>query len=123
MYPHTGFYDVQLIVMDQNGCSDTAYSRIEVKPVTSLFIPNAFTPNGDGSNDTFHAYFTNKVSVVTQIFNRWGKKIYEWSDLNGSWDGTIDGSQAESDVYIYHLESIDMNGKKDVRIGHVSLIR
>lgn len=123
VYPHTGFYDVQLIVMDQNGCSDTAYSRIEVKPVTSLFIPNAFTPNGDGSNDTFHAYFTNKVSVVTQIFNRWGKKIYEWSDLNGSWDGTIDGSQAESDVYIYHLESIDMNGKKDVRIGHVSLIR
>ncbi len=123
LYHETGAFEIQLIVVDQNGCRDTAYSEINVKPATSLFIPNAFSPNGDRVNDTFHAYFVNKVSVTTQIFDRWGKKIYEWSDLNGSWDGTVDGSQAQSDVYVYRLESIDIFGVKEVRIGYVTLVR
>ncbi|MCX6291454.1 MAG: PKD domain-containing protein [Bacteroidetes bacterium] len=123
VFPQAGFYDIVLMVVDQYGCRDTTVSKIEVRPVTSLFVPNAFTPNGDGVNDTFHAYFVNMVKVFTQIFDRWGTKIYEWSDLSGSWNGMYDGRNSQSDVYVYRLEYTDIYGKTDVKIGHVTLVR
>lgn len=123
VFPHDGIFDIQLIVIDQNGCRDTANSKIEVKPVVSIFIPNAFTPNGDGVNDNFHPSFVNIVSIDMQIFDRWGKKIAEWSDLKGSWNGMYDGNQSQADVYVYRLEFTDIFLKQDVRIGHVTLVR
>src|SRR6185369_8002313 len=100
-YPHTGFFVVQLIVTDQNGCRDTTYSKIEVKPVANIFVPNAFTPNGDGMNDVFRAFFRNMEKMNTQIFDRWGVKIAEGNELNGYWDGNVDGRQPPADVYVY----------------------
>ena len=122
-YPHSGIYEVQLLVTDQNGCRDTTYSKLEVKPVSTIFVPNAFTPNGDGVNEVFRALFINIVKLNTQIYDRWGVKIAEWSDLNGSWDGNAGGSQAQSDVYVYRIDYTDINGKHDVLIGHVTLVR
>ena len=122
-YPHTGIFEVQLIVTDRNGCRDTTYSSLEVKPVSTIFVPNAFTPNGDGINEVFRAIFINIVKLNTQIFDRWGVKIAEWSDLNGSWDGNAGGKQAPSDVYVYRIDYTDITGKKDVLIGHVTLVR
>src|SRR6185295_5859441 len=96
---------------------------IEVRPVVSLFIPNAFTPNSDGKNDTFRPYFMNMVKIRVQVFDRWGLKVCDWDNLEGSWNGWYDGSQAPSDVYVWRLEYTDIYGKHDSRLGHVSLIR
>ncbi len=119
----TGYFVVQLIVMDHNGCRDTTYSTVEVKPSSSIFIPNAFSPNGDGVNDTFHPLFIKMTGLTVVILDRWGKRIAEWNDLNGSWDGFYNGSPAQADVYVYHFECTDVNGKKEERIGHVTLVR
>ena len=123
VYREAGMYSVQLIITDEFGCKDTAYSDVDVKKVSSIFIPNAFTPNGDGDNDFFRPSFENMISIEMQLFDRWGKKVAEWSDLNGSWDGTYNGSQVPADVYVYRLASIDMYGKKEVHIGHVTVVR
>ena len=122
-YPEIGSYEVLLVVIDQNGCKDSSYSRIEVKPAVNLFVPNAFSPNGDGINDDFQAYSMNLVKINTRIFDRWGVIVAEWNDLHGSWDGTAKAKPAPSDVYIYRIDYTDINGKEDVLFGHVSLVR
>ena len=122
-YPGIGLYEVLLVVIDQNGCRDSSFSSVEVKPALNIFVPNSFSPNGDGINDDFHAYFMNMTKVKTLIFDRWGSKVAEWSDLNGAWDGNTNEKQAPSDVYIYRIDFTDINGKQDVLIGHVSLVR
>jgi gliding motility-associated-like protein len=123
LYPTTGVYDVQLMTIDQNGCVDSTLLRIEIKPTSNVYIPNAFTPNGDANNDLFRVYSYNVKDMKVQIYDRWGLKIVEWDSPFGAWDGRVDGSPAQADVYVYRVSTIDVNDKHEVRIGHVSLVR
>jgi gliding motility-associated-like protein len=123
LYPDVGFYDVQLITIDLNGCIDSILHRIEIKPTSNIYIPNAFTPNGDLTNDYFKVYSYNVVAMQLQIYDRWGIKIYESNDFNGIWDGKVDGNPAQSDTYVYRVSTIDVNEKREVFIGHVSIVR
>lgn len=110
------------------GCIDTA--RVEVKVDTlipDLFIPNAFSPNGDGLNDNFGAQFFNKSGyqiVDFRIFNRWGEAIYVVLHKTASgWDGTYNGKPADAGVYYYYIKVRFVNGKELLRKGEVTLIR
>ena len=123
MYPTTGFYDVWLTAVDLNGCIDSSVLKIEIKPTSNLYIPTAFTPNGDLQNDYFRVYSYNVKDVKVQIYDRWGLKIVEWSDPIGSWDGKLNGSPVQADVYVYRVSTVDVNEKREVRVGHVSLVR
>jgi gliding motility-associated-like protein len=123
LYDTVGVYDVQLVAVDYNGCVDTTLMRVEIRPTSAVFIPNSFTPNGDRSNDLFKVYSYNVVSLKAQIYDRWGLEVYTWDGLDGGWDGRVQGNNAQSDVYVYRVETVDVNSKKDVRIGHVSLLR
>ncbi|REK08026.1 MAG: PKD domain-containing protein [Bacteroidetes bacterium] len=123
MYPDVGTYVVRLITVDLNGCVDTVYRTVEIKPSSTTYIPNAFTPNGDKKNDMFRVYTHNVTQLEAQIFDRWGLKVFEWDNLEGGWDGRVEGNPAQADVYIYRVTTTDVNSKREVYIGHVSLVR
>ncbi len=108
-------------LIDQYGCKVTDDVTISVDGV--LFIPNSFTPNGDGFNDLFKAVGQDLTEFELLIFNRWGQLIYESTDINESWDGTYKGLQAPIDTYVWKVVYSDVNTFDQSAIGHVNLIR
>ncbi len=90
---------------------------------SKLEMPNAFSPNGDGFNDVYRAK-PNHQSIVefkATIFNRWGQKIYSWDDVNGSWDGTVNGRTVESGVFFVNVvakgaDGVEYKIRKDINI-------
>lgn len=81
---------------------------------SKLEVPNAFSPNGDGINDVFKVKdtYASIVSFKATIFNRWGQKLYEWSDLTGGWDGKFHGSTVKDGVYFVVVQAKGADGKK-----------
>lgn len=79
-----------------------------------LEMPNAFSPNGDGYNDIYKAKegYKSIVSFKATIFNRWGQKLYSWSDLAGGWDGKVGGNVVKDGVYFVVVEARGADGRK-----------
>ncbi|MDB4534741.1 gliding motility-associated C-terminal domain-containing protein, partial [Vicingaceae bacterium] len=103
IYTSIGSYVIELIVEDGT-CSDTAYVTIDAFGESSIIIPNVFTPNGDGENDVFTVEGTNLESVEGELFNRWGQKMFSWTNINGYWDGrTLAGEEAPDGTYFYMI--------------------
>lgn len=123
-----GFYEVFLHAKSQFGCFNMASYRFEIKPETRVYIPTAFTPNGDGDNDVFTVYGANtdREDMVLRVFNRWGELVYESSDpLNEPWDGKHmrTNTKAPQGVYVWRLETTDPLALKKEFKGTVTLIR
>lgn len=100
---------------------ETADSTAQV--VSQLTMPNAFSPNGDGHNDTYKPKSAqNIVEFRAIIFNRWGQKLYEWDDVDGDgWDGTSGGKRVKDGVYFVNVRARGADGqtytiKKDVNV-------
>jgi len=124
-------YDVWLYVEDSFGCNDSTSQTILVKDVFMIYIPNSFTPNGDGINDVFIPFGTriDAEKYIMQIYDRWGKKVFETTDLNKGWDGTVNGKPiAEKDmmtaVFVYYIYVVEegMDADREYR-GSIHLIR
>ncbi len=120
-YNNTGIYNVILTAISNypDTCSDVYGMIIIVENPSSVVIPNIFTPNGDGYNDVFKAETTSIEYEKMIIFNRWGKKIYEWNNLGGNWNGEnyADGTY----YYIYYGKGYD--GVEYNKQGTVTLLR
>ena len=92
--------------------------------VSSIFIPNVLTANEDATNDIWKISVKCVEYIECVIVNRWGNKIYEFSDLNGGWDGkTIGGAEAIDGVYFYRLIANYFGGESEIFHGHITLIR
>ena len=117
-----GSYSVS--VTDINNCSANATVTIasDSCPDDSIYIPNVFTPNGDGVNDIFFIYNRGYRSLQCEIYNRWGKKIYEWSNTSGGWDGTINGLKASDGTYFFILKADRLNGQAVNKTGFLQLL-
>lgn len=123
-YKTEGQYRVSLSAEGPAGCIDTiAKEFIPVIPATTGFIPNAFTPNGDGVNDVFIPANSNLVSFDMKIFNRWGKQVFSSSGQLSGWDGDDAGKPAEIGVYIYSVSLLFENGDLEIHKGNLTLIR
>ena len=126
-YADTGWYMVTLYTNNMNGCPDTFRLNVRVNESFQLFVPNGFTPNGDGINEYFYPKGTgidfNKYDF--QIYNRWGEKIFESTKYGAYWNGTVKNTshKAKEDVYVYKINVADISGRSHVLHGHVSLIR
>ena len=120
-YSDTGTYVVQLIVTSQYGCKDTTYSTVYVDEIFSVYMPNAFTPNGDTKNETFGPVIIGSDSWNMSIYNRWGEMIYQ-SDGN-FWDGTVENQKVQQDTYIWKLQVVANDKKRYQFVGKVTLIR
>jgi gliding motility-associated-like protein len=88
-----------------------------------VFIPNSFTPNGDGRNDVMKVYATGIKTLKFMIFNQWGQKVYEGKDPNGGWDGRFNGKDAPMGVYMYVATVVLHNGEEVNKKGSINLIR
>ncbi len=123
VYYNEGSYQAMLVAT--NGvCFDTTYITIEVSSVSSIFIPNVFTPNGDGSNDFFVVKSINLKSINGQILNRWGQTIFEWDDFDSHWNGKgPSGSLAPDGTYFYIINAEGNDGEIYNKKGSLSLIR
>lgn len=92
---------------------------------SKLEFPNAFSPNDDGINDVYKAKegFQSLVEFHAYIFNRWGQKIYEWTDPAGGWDGTFNGKPVKQGVYFVLVEAKGADGRKYKIRKDVNLLR
>jgi gliding motility-associated-like protein len=128
-YAGPGEYNVCLLVTTEHGCKDNICKVVEVIPEWTFYIPNAFTPNGDGKNEIFYAYGTNISDVNLEIFDRWGELIFKGYGLTQGWDGKMygghyaNGDILQQDVYVYKVSFNDLKGKKHSQSGQVSLIK
>ena len=119
-----GKTDVMVYVCLQNEYVDSAKIAVTIHD-SHLEMPNAFTPNDDGANDTYSAKKNHKsiVEFHAYIFNRWGQKLYEWTDVNGEWDGTYNGKPVKDGVYFVLVNARGADGKEYNIRRDVNLIR
>ena len=124
-YIESGNYKIYLEIVDENGCMDTASKMIHIFKL-EVYIPNMFTPNGDGLNDIWKPVLTEyaKEGYKLSIFDRWGQIVFFTTDPEAGWDGNINGNPAApNSVFSYNLTVRDYMGLEYDFSGHVTLIR
>jgi gliding motility-associated-like protein len=112
-YKTSGKYPIVLISKTDMGCTNTLVKYIDIRDDYNIFIPNTFTPNGDGINDIFQVKATG-VSLIgfnIDILNRWGISVYNSKDITVGWDGNFNGKKAEDGNYVYKIKIVGNNGE------------
>jgi gliding motility-associated-like protein len=125
-FTDTGYYSITQTVTNAFGCSDIFTLEVHVRPVTEIFIPNAFTPGGfDNLNNTFKPHGNNLDEYRMFIFNRWGEMLFSTADINVGWDGTVRNSSvdAKQDLYVYKIQYNDHHGNAKELRGNVMVLR
>jgi IgGFc binding protein/CHU_C Type IX secretion signal domain/PKD domain/SprB repeat len=123
-YLDSGTYVVCLVALNKNGCADTACKSILVFDQPELVLPNIFSPGVDGVNDEFFFPNTAIIEIEAVIVNRWGVTMFEFTDINDSWDGTDkSGSECTDGVYFYTYKAKATNGTEYEGQGNIHLIR
>jgi gliding motility-associated-like protein len=106
------------------GCKDTACVQINVEPTCNeYFVPNAFSPNGDGVNDRFLVKGRCVTHAWIKVMNRWGELVFNSVDAGDSWDGNYKGAQQNSGVFFYIIELQLLDGRRITLSGDVTLLR
>ncbi|MFT6333887.1 MAG: gliding motility-associated-like protein [Halioglobus sp.] len=126
-FSDTGIVEVVQVVTHPSGCTDSLAILLDIKPLVTLHMPNAFTPNNDGLNDFFKGkgFFDGFQDYRMNVWNRWGEKVYETLDPNVGWNGKKDNSGENSPVgvYVYTIQYTGPRGEANELKGHVTLIR
>jgi gliding motility-associated-like protein len=114
-----------LTVESSEGCTATDTLDVLVYKVDpGLYVPNAFTPNGDGINDIFRPIpIGMKYLKYFRVYNRSGELIFSTSVQNAGWDGTFKGKAQDADVYVWIVDGVDYQNKEIFRKGSVMLVR
>lgn len=122
-FEEQGNFPITFVVITEHGCKDTITKVLEVKDEFLLWIPNAFTVNGDGLNDTFKPKGLGINKFEMSIYDRWGNMVYHTTDINKGWDGTFKGVQCKDEVYIYSITVVDNKSQRHTKTGHVTLLK
>jgi len=106
------------------GCTTATTATVQVQIESTFYIPNTFTPNSDGLNETFKPLTTHIHNFKMDIFDRWGLLIFESDNTEQGWDGTYKGGKCQEDVYVYKIEYVDdPTNHSHTKAGQVNLIR
>lgn len=124
-YTQGGIYEVCLVALNKNGCTDTACKEIIVYDPLGFTPPNVFTPNDDGANDVFT--FNNLAQAIVEfecvILNRWGVKVAEFSAITDEWNGqNFNGSDCPEGVYFYTYRAVAQDGTEIEGQGNIHLL-
>jgi gliding motility-associated-like protein len=122
-FKEAGTYLVAFVISDSRKCSDSIIKKVIIEPDFNFFIPNVFTPNGDGTNEIFIPVTRGVKFYSFTIFNRWGQKIFESRDATLGWDGSFSGSQCPEGVYTWKAVISTTNAEAKELNGHVTLYR
>ncbi len=122
--------EVRVIVKDTSGCDAQISLRFDIGAEYKVFIPNVFTPNGDGPNDKFTVFSNEEIEevVILEIFDRWGNKVFvnehfPSNEPNYGWDGLYSGELMNPAVYAYRAVVKYLNGEEHAFKGDVTLVR
>lgn len=114
-------------VTDENGCMDTDTINVKVRQPkcddSDVFLPIAFTPNGDGVNDVLFVRSNFIESMELVIFNRWGQEVFRTTDQSKGWDGTYDGAKLQPDAFAYYLKVVCINKLEYAKQGNINLLK
>ncbi|HTF03905.1 MAG TPA: PKD domain-containing protein, partial [Bacteroidia bacterium] len=120
-------YQVVLTVTTPNGCSDSISHPVCLDPDISIYVPNAFTPNGNGHNDVFlpSTYGVDPAKYQLWIFDRWGNQIFTTTNINEGWDGRANAGTeiCQVDTYVWRIVATDIQGNPHALVGSINLIR
>ncbi|MBL7951228.1 MAG: gliding motility-associated C-terminal domain-containing protein [Flavobacteriales bacterium] len=122
-------YEVCLIASDDHACSDTICHTVIIDDVLYTYIPNAFTPDGDGENERWGTHYNipDMTGYDLKVFDRWGEVVFATTDPAVRWDGTLNnggGNILKQDVYAYRLiYQLKSTGGAREYLGHVSLLK
>ena len=125
VFNEVGEFEVTEIIIDGHGCSDTVSHIINVIGDFAVYVPNAFTPDGDGYNNNFKPVVNNIMEEGYEflVFNRWGEVVFRTTSLYGSWDGTYNGEAVEDDVYVWKVTAKDNRNETHQFTGHVTVLK
>ena len=112
-----------LTTTDVNGCNAIDSITITVNQVNTLFVPDVFSPNGDGKNDVLFVRGSNIAEVNFAVYDRWGERVFETRDKNFGWDGTYKGKELSGAVFVYYCIGKYNDGSEFKVKGDVSLVR
>ncbi len=118
---------VYTVTVTNGICSQS--DQVEVKVLsllcdrTYVYVPNAFSPNGDGQNEVLYVRSEIATKILFRVFDRWGEMVFETTDLSNGWDGTFRGKLVDPDTYDYYLEAECVSEQKAIIKGNITLIR
>jgi gliding motility-associated-like protein len=117
----------RISIRDQSGCTNQALVTIVVLSLECIepfiYVPNGFTPNGDGLNDVLYVRGNAIDEMYFAVYDRWGEKVFESESPDMGWDGTFRGKLLAPDAYGYYLRVRCFNGEEFFKKGNVTLIR
>jgi len=116
------YYDT---ISNPSGCDSIVITRLQLKACPHFYIPDAFSPNGDGLNDVFRPVCKGIVKYHLLIFDRWGSMVFESFNAETGWDGKVQNQQAEAGIYSF-IVTFGIEGSEDQeqkQTGSVALIR
>jgi gliding motility-associated-like protein len=108
--------------LNEYGCSATDEVCIDLEAEFAVYIPNSFTPDGDGLNDEFFIKGFGISKVTLKIYDRWGEKIYSSGEQDQAWDGSFRGVPCRAGIYNWVVEYSLPNGRRVQKAGHVNLL-
>ena len=123
VFPNAGNYRVVHVVYNHWSCADTVVKVINVLPNHYVYIPDAFTPDGDGLNDVFTPIVNAAIDYRFEIFDRWGERVFLSLSPGEGWDGTFRGKPCQQAAYVWKMSTSDYKGEPQRRQGHVVLVR
>jgi len=122
-YQDTGTFCTTLIATNTFGCKDTTKECLVIKPYFTVYIPNTFTPNGDGRNEVFNVSGDYIKTLDMKIYDRWGNLIYHTTNVESGWNGSKNGALLQQDVYVYVISVTDPLMNPYSYKGTVTLLR
>lgn len=124
-FAEPGIFEVCLDAVSINGCPGEVCQNVEILEEFLVYVPNAFTPDGDEINNEFMPIISGIMPDTYEflVFNRWGQLIFQSQIVGKGWDGIYNGVMSQQDVYVWKLNVEDQLGKTHEYIGHVTLIK
>jgi gliding motility-associated-like protein len=122
--PNRQISQYRIVAISNDSIPLRSYSNVIIEDIPlQIYVPNSFTPNNDGLNDTFTAkgLFIDEYSM--EIYSRWGELLFHTTDLEAGWDGIYRGSLSPEDTYVFKIEASDPNGRSMIKSGTVHLLR
>lgn len=119
----SGEFNIRVIGSSNSGCLGIDSFRLIVTNGTQFFIPNAFSPNGDGLNDELGIFTSGHQFEFIRIYNRWGNKVFESNSIENKWDGNFEGKEALADTYFWVARFRDKQGNRITKKGSVLIVR
>ena len=116
---------ITVIVTAQDGITTDTYTIMVYRGAasTEIYVPNAFTPNGDGKNDQVHVHSESIQSMAFYIYDQWGELLFTSTNIQNGWDGTYKGAKEPVGVYVYSVQATMIDGRKVTKKGTITLLR